>query len=271
MDVFCKEFTPFGQLSLHEVCFWLHIMRDHALFIKMALDCDNQELRQEADTIYQAFADLENSAQEIGCDDDLMVLIERAIPVVKRFFAFKRHLLHLVMECRIHSHNPAAFYDHVSREALYFLKVMQRIDDCRKNPAEAMTGEMVFWTKILFEHIMFFLNMLDLSERQTAAKAVEMSKQMEELHFAAHDYNHMLWRFHPASSFSRYTGEVAAATEELRDFKAAVSALISECCLNSTMPPEMAEHVLHEAEHFLHVIELIAGQLVPSPAAKCED
>ena len=269
MGIFCKEFKPFTLVSLEQIRFWLHVMKDHAIFIKAGLGCEETALREEADRFYSQFEALEKMACKADCDD-FMDLLGQICPVVKRFFAFKRHLLHLALECSVVTHNPALFYDHISREAMYFLELLERTEECLKYPVDSMTGETVFWTKIMADHLMFILANLDPSERQLADKAVCFNKMFNELNLQTRDFDSMLWRFTPVNSFGRLVEDVEVNTEQLRDFKEEIANFLKQCCVNAQMPAEMAEHVTREAEYFLDILSIIDSQLTDCETTDCD-
>lgn len=268
MDIFCREFKPYVMLCLDQIRFWVGIMKDHAKFIKAGLGCCETELRDEADRFYGIFESLEKLACKADCDD-FMDIVPEITAAVRRFFTYKRHLLHLALECRLDTHNPPLFYDHISKEALYFLKLLERMDECLKYPVDSMTGETVFWTKQMADHLMFMLAHLDPSERQLAEKAVTFNKQFDQLQLQARDFDYMLWRFEPAHSFSRYIEDVETNTESLRELQEAIINLLKECCVVSHLPLAMAEHVQKETEHFLHTLEIIGEQLEPCGSCEC--
>jgi hypothetical protein len=60
---------------------------------------------------------------------------------------------------------------------------------------------------------------------------------------------------------SRFTDEVIDSTRGLRDFKATAYSLMKECKLLILAPPELAEHVMEEAEHFLEAITAVRQTL----------
>lgn len=269
MDIFCKEFKPYLTLCRDQIRFWVCIMQEHAAFIKAGLACCETELRDEADRFKAIFERLEKLVCETECDDVRDIVTEVA-SAVRRFFAFKRHLLHLALKCCLDTHDPALYYDHISREALYFLRLLERMEECLKFPVEAMTGETVFWTKIMAEHLIFMLAQLDPSERQLTEKAMAFNKQFDQLQLQARDFDYMLWRFEPAHSFSRYIEDLETNTEQLREFQEMVISLLKECCMVSHLPIELAEHIQKETEHFLYTLEVIQEQLEPCCSCECK-
>jgi hypothetical protein len=127
MDIFCRDVKPFAPLTMPEIKFWLRIMKEHALFIKFGLPCDQCELQEEAQCFFNVFADLEQRSLQVHCAEEFTRFTERTMVAVKNIFAFKRHILHLLIECKICG---GCLYplllDHISREALYFLKLLRK-------------------------------------------------------------------------------------------------------------------------------------------------
>lgn len=269
MDIFCKDFKPFAKLSLEQIRFWICIMKEHAAFIKAGLGCGECELRDEADRFYGVFESLEKLACQVDCDDFTDIIAEVAA-AVRKFFAFKRHLLHLALTCGVDTQNPPLFYDHISREAFYFMRLLERMEECLKYPVESMTGETVFWTKLMADHLMFMLAHIDPSEKQFAEKAVAFNKQFDQLNLQARDFDNMLWRFEPVPSFSRYIEDLTLNAEQLQELNHAAVGLVKGCCILSFLPLALAEHVQKETDYFLHTLEVIACQLEPCDVCKCK-
>lgn len=262
MDIFCKEVQPFVPLNVHEVRFWLRIMKEHSLFIKLGLPCDQTQLISEAQGFYNVFEDLENTAARINCDNNFERFIERVIIAVKNIFCFKRHLLHLLIECKIRGGaNYPLLIDHVSREAMYFLKVLGKIQDGEmKYPVDAIVSENVFWLRIMADHLKFIRGLLDPSEREVLNTSNILSDKFDQLQLHARDFDSMLWHFRPNNDFARFEREVTNSTIELRNFKATAEELIQQCAVLSLIPPLLADHVRREAEHFLEILEMIQSE-----------
>ncbi len=276
MEIICREVRPYPPLDMHQVRFWLRIMKEHALFIRLGLPCDQKELRKEAQCFYDLFAALEGKACQIGCDDAFRALVEEIMVAVKNFFAFKRHLLCLLVECRIRGGaNYPLLIDHISREALYFFKLLQKICDGEmKYPVDAIVSENVFWIRIMADHLKFIRGLLDPSERETLDQVQALSDRWDGLNLHARDFESMLWHMRPNNDFARFEKTVTDAATELRDFKATAQELIEQCAALSLIPPLLADHVRREAEHFLEILEAIRGDLAvcPAPAVvHCDD
>ncbi len=276
MEIICKEVRPYPPLDMHQVCFWLRIMKEHALFIKLGLPCDQTELRKEAQCFFDLFQKLEQKAGHVNCGDAFRAFVEEVMVAVKNLFAFKRHLLCLLVECKIRGGaNYPLLIDHISREALYFYKLLQKICDGEMEyPVDAIVGENVFWIRIMADHLKFIRGLLDPSERETFEQVQALSDKWDGLSLHARDFESMLWHMRPNNDFARFEQTVTDAAVELRDFKATAQELIERCSVLSLIPPLLADHVRREAEQFLRILEMIGGELGDchgSPIIRCDD
>ena len=274
MDIFCCDVKPFVRLTIHEIRFWLRIMKEHSLFIKLGLPCDQTKLIEEAQCFFNVFEDLEKKATRVNCDESFAQFVDCVIISVTNLFSFKRHLLHLLIECKIRGGaNYPLLIDHVSREAFYFLKILEKIRDGEmKYPIDAIVSENVFWLRIMADHLKFIRGLLDPSEREFVRQSDTMSDKFDQLQLHARDFDSMLWHFRPNNDFLRFEKDVTAATQRLREFKAAAEELITNCAVLSLIPPLLADHVRREAEHFLEILELIQSELMEdceSPIIHC--
>lgn len=263
MDIFCRDVMPFVCPNMPEIAFWLRIMKEHSLFIKLGLPCDQERYICEADKFYHVFEDLEKRAKMIGCDDDFRHFVCDVIVAVKNIFSFKRHLLHLYIECKIRgTTNYPLLLDHISREAMYFLKILEKAQDGpMQYPVDSIVSENVFWLRIMADHAKFIRGLIDPSERELFDRASQFSDQFDQLQLHARDLDSMLWHFRPNNDLDRFEQTVTTATASLRDFKAAARDLLQNCSALALFPPLLADHVRREAEHFLEVLSMIKDEL----------
>lgn len=275
MEILCREVRPFAPLNMRAICFWLRIMKEHALFIKLGLPCDQTELICEAEKFMKRFAELERMACGVNCDEDFAQFVAMVDVAVQEIFCFKRHLLHLLVECRIRGGaNYPLLIDHVSREALYFHKLLGKIRTGEmKFPVDSIVAENVFWLRHMADHAKFIRGLLDPSEREAFEQAQAFSDRFDQLNLHARDLESLLWHSRPNNDLVKFERTVTDATTELRDFKAAAEELIKQCSVLSLIPPLLADHVRREAEHFLEILELIQAELMESqqsPIVHCE-
>ena len=267
VDIFCQDVIPYVCPNMHEIRFWLRIMKEHSLFIKLGLPCDQENLIQEAEKFYRVFEDLERRSRMVNCDSTFKCFVEDVIVAVKHIFAFKRHLLHLYVECRIiGSANYPLLLDHISREAMYFLKILNKVHDGEMQyPVDSIVSENVFWLRIMADHAKFVRGLLDPSERELVGQADAFSNEFDQLQLHARDLDSMLWNFRPTNDLVRFENTVETATMRLRDFKATAKELLDRCAALALFPPLLADHVRREADHFLEILELIEQDLAQMP------
>jgi Protein of unknown function (DUF2935). len=276
MEILCKEVKPYPQLDMCQVRFWLRIMKEHALFIRLGLPCDQVALRKEAQCFYELFEGLEHNAEQVACGEAFHAFVAEVKVAVKNIFCFKRHLLSLLIECKIRGGaNYPLLIDHISREALYFYKLLQKIcEGDMQHPVDSIVSENVFWIRIMADHLKFIRGLLDPSEHETLEQTQALSDKWDQLNLHARDLESLLWHMRPTNELMRFEKTVTDAAVNIRDFKATAEKLIKECSLFSLIPPLLADHVRREAEHFLEILEMIKADLAecaPSPIIHCDD
>lgn len=264
MDIFCRGVKPFPSLTLPQAVFWLGIMREHALFIDLGLPCGETGLKAEARHFIDDFARLEACAARVDCEEDFNRLVADITPVVRNFFCFKRHLLHLLIECRLCG---GCLYpllvDHLSREAFYFLKLLKK---CGAGPmacpVDAMVSENILWVRATADHLKFLRGFIDPSERAAVAEAVLLGEKFDHLNLQARDLASMLWHYRPNNDLIRFERDLRLAACQARDFAATAESLVGRCAALAILPPLLADHVRREEEHFLAVLELMRKYLL---------
>lgn len=269
MDIFCPQVKPYECLNLSRVQFWLRIMKEHSLFMKLGFACSDVELIRQAQQFYDEFAALEEQSQKVNCDEDFVAFVDKVMVAVKNIFIFKRHVLHLIVHCQIGGYNYPLLIDHISREAMYFSKLLGKIrDGDMKHPVDSIVSDNVFWLRHMADHARFIAGLLDPSERDFIEKANEFAVQFERLQLQARDLDSMLWHSSPDGDLARFEKDVTKETTKIRDFKKAARDLIASCRVVSLIPPLLADHVLREAEYFLQVLEGIQEDLMCEETAQ---
>jgi hypothetical protein len=262
LDILCPQVKPYECLNLKRVQFWLRIMKEHSLFMKLGFSCSDGGLIRQAEQFYNEFAAFEKQSQNIHCDEEFMNFVDCIMPAIKNIFAFKRHVLHLIVHCEIGGYNYPLLIDHISREAMYFCKLLGKIQDGdMKYPVDSIVSDNVFWLRHMADHARFIAGLLDPSERGFVEKANAFAVEFEQLQLQARDLDSMLWHSCPNNNLVRFEKDVTAATIKIRDFKKAARDLIASCKVISLIPSLLADHVLREAEYFLKILEEIQQDL----------
>jgi hypothetical protein len=262
LDIFCFEVVPYEPLNLRRVQFWLRIMKEHSLFMKLGFSCDDVNLIQKAEKFYGLFEEMQKDSQRIQNEEEFMCFVKEIMGPVQNLFIFKRNLLHQIVECKIGGFNYPLLIDHISREAMYFYKILEKIQDGDlEYPVDSIVSDNVFWLRHMADHARFIAGLLDPSERGFVDKANAFAGQFEQLELQARDLDSMLWHSRPNHDLVRFEKEATAATVQIRDFKEAARDLIKACQVVSLIPSLLADHVMREAEYFLEVLSVIQEDL----------
>lgn len=283
--------APVPPLNMEEVKFWLEIMREHALFIKMGLPCESTSLISEAECFYKEFGALYNRAEKVASEKKFAELVDNALDTVAEFLRFKRHLLQQVLLCKLIGNNPPLFLDHMAREAEYVLALFGKIKECHsKNYHLSKARENVFWLRIMADHTKFIEGHIDPSERIIMNMVGDFSTEFDNLFLQANDFYSMLQ--HPSQLplvtvsskkkskkkhqystttclphlnppvYGRFIHDVRSATLRLRDFKKALYTMVENCRIASILPALLADHVRREADHFLMILTMMEKGLI---------
>ncbi|TCP68748.1 DUF2935 family protein [Heliophilum fasciatum] len=255
--------SPVSNPDMDEIRFWLRIMMEHSLFMKIGFPCTELELIRRAGEFQKGFQELLNESERVH-PSQMADFIKKTIYWVECLRAFKRHVLHIVITCgfKLGGYNYPLLLDHISREAEYFLLVLRKAETGETGtPIQSIIQENVFWLRIMSDHSKFIRSLLDQSERQLANQSQAFSDEFDTLLAQARDLEGMLWDFKKIPTLSRFEGDVKGATRRLRDFKQAAKELLENCAALSLIPVALADHVRREAEHFLMIIDRIEHEL----------
>ncbi len=295
--------SNFIRESLRQNLFWLRIMMEHAIFIRLGLPCEDEALRSEARRLEEEFSRLLNQARCIRLRPNSRSTVERlnreAINLTTAIIDFKSRVLKLIICCDITTgFNFPLLIDHLRREAIFFRTSLIRLqEEINVGPVETLIQEELFWLRIMADHSKFILHLLDPSERRFTEIAESFSQRFDQLRLHARDFESMLvpqtfensllddadiFQTRPGvlgeglpepfsiGTLERFTDEAVAATKELRDFKKTALELITNCRVLSIISPLLADHVLREAVRAIEDITLFEKRL-PAPCSRIVD
>jgi hypothetical protein len=254
----------FIERSLTENKFWLRIMKEHALFLGEGMNRNDKDLIQQTDRFYYYFEQQEKRAHQTPESvTAVRKLNEDSIQLVYGFRNFKRNLLILIINGKVHGFNFPLLVDHIAREAEYFMNTLQKFNNGILEPIQdAIIHENVFWLRIMMEHSRFIASLLDPSERNLVTAARKFGDDFETLLNQARDVESMLYHKKPTYPIiGKMNKDSESATEELRKFKKAGLELIKSSQIRSVINPLLADHVVREAEHFLFMIRVLEERL----------
>jgi hypothetical protein len=254
----------FIERSLTENKFWLRIMKEHALFLGEGMNRNDKDLIQQTDRFYYYFEQQEKRAHQTPESvTAVRKLNEDSIQLVYGFRNFKRNLLILIINGKVHGFNFPLLVDHIAREAEYFMNTLQKFNNGILEPIQdAIIHENVFWLRIMMEHSRFIASLLDPSERNLVTAARKFGDDFETLLNQARDVESMLYHKKPTYPIiGKMNKDSESATEELRNFKKAGLELIKSSQIRNVINPLLADHVVREAEHFLFMIRVLEERL----------
>ncbi len=248
---------PVPPLDCEEIKFWLQIMEEHALFIKTGLPFDKPDLIEEAAAFEKEFKAFRLRAEKLQSEKKFAELVADIIGTLKEFIRFKKLLLGMSLTNRLGSALPPLFFDHLIREAEYFMAILEKLR-AGKKLAVVKALEVDFWLRIMADHTKFIDSRIDPSERSLIGVGRGYEVEFDDLSMQARDYVSFFEHHHnEVPAFGRFLQDSRSATMRLRDFKQAVHEMIVKCKILSTIPATMADHVRREAEHFLLVLAMM--------------
>ena len=256
---------PVISVNLEELKFWLSIMQEHALFIKAGLPVNRKEAIQEAQEFYRCFGALLAKANTISSDKKFAELIRQSAEKVEDFYRFKRRLLQVAMRGELGGALYPSMLDHLSREAEYFLRLLESMNDCKAFRLWPKTKEASFWIRLMSDHSDFIRQMLDPSEAILIDTTEGFSGEFDELFRQSIDFTSMLRSANGGvPAFGRFLQDSRVAGMRLRDFKRALHTMLEEKKVLSLMTPLFADHIRREADHFLMVLAMLENDLQTS-------
>jgi hypothetical protein len=146
--------------------------------------------------------------------------------------------------------NYPLLIDHILREARFYLRMIQRLQSREEiNARKEAYEQETFWNRIMAEHSKFIRGLLDPTEETLINTANNFGKELDALTAEAQQ---AMDRTLPVS---RVTNDSLKATRDIRDFKSKSTQGLLECKIKSIIIPLMGDHVLREANHYLHLLE----------------
>ncbi len=281
----------FIEESLRQNKFWLRIMKEHALFIRLGLPCDEKDLITQALKLEKLFNDLLEKLQNL-CNPspkNIREFNQEVIEALNKIIAFKTTVLNKLLFCRLGGANYPLLIDHIRREAIRFRTILIRLqNNIDLLPAQDALQEEIFWLRIMGDHARFIAHLLDPSERRLVEQAEKFGEEFEVLRLQARDLESMeapkifekwllpedllsqpvppnigvgLPNAFVTPRLKRFNNEVIDAVKEIRNFKQTALQLIENCTVLSIIPPLLADHVLREAEMALVDLSLVGQRL----------
>lgn len=184
------------------------------------------------------------------------VLNQRAIELTSALIQFKRNLLDAVLTCKVYTTNYPLLIEHILREAILYLHMVQRLQNQESIdfPREAYELE-AFWNRQMAEHALFIRGLLDPSEYNLIVTSNDFACEFNKLTAEA------IKALNKTLPKKYVTEESLDATKRLRDFKRQGTQGILECKIRSIIIPLLGDHVLREANHYLRLLKLFESKV----------
>jgi hypothetical protein len=261
--------APLPPLNGEEVCFWLHILEDHATFLRAGLLGAYPALADKAKNFHQEIHTLRCRAEQSRKVTDIVC---QALPVLMNFYQFQRQILNQMIICQMHSSLYPLQLDHLIRENGYAIRLFEKISIGPRTIVNTTAQENLFWVRIMEDHTQFMGDLIDPSERNIVATARSFTREFDELYLQGRDFVSLLDRCHQdVPAFLRYLGDTRRALIRLRDFKTMAVELICECRLVGILPQALADHLRREAEHYLMILAMFQKNMIDQEAVSEEE
>ena len=235
---------PLEPLNIEEVRFWLRILEEHAIFIAASLPYTSTGLIDEAQGYKDVFWKLRQRADKISNEKKLMELLNDAYKAVCDFARYNRLLVQSAIKCNLSGSGNPLSLDHMAREAEYVMRLFDKIAaKTAAAPSGLKVGEIIFWLRLMTEHMKFIRLKLDPSERGLNHTAERFAREFDDLLLQAQDYSSLLTGVKgEIKAFRRFIQDVRVAVMRHRDFNKALLDMQEECSLLSAMPALYADH-----------------------------
>lgn len=187
--------------------------------------------------------------------EQVFLLNQDAIAATTQLAAFKAQLLQDVLACRLFTNNYPLLLDHILREAHFYLRMLNRLQNRESvNRVEDMIEQEIFWNRIMAEHAKFIRGLLDPTEVQLFNTAHNFALEFDKLEAEAQALTTQPGRL------PQLTTETREATRRIRDFKHQGTEGIVQCKIRSIAFPLLGDHVVREASHYLRLLRMFREQ-----------
>ena len=184
------------------------------------------------------------------CDDwaglrrQVRNLNRTALKLLDGLIAFKENILSRVLCGELFTVNYPLLIEHILREAKLYRRYVEILEREGGLPRQSMRETECFWNQIMMEHAQFIRGLLDPCEDDLIHTADDFArKYCALLEVSRSTQNKLL------------TQKSLDETRKFRDFKTAGAKGIQECKIRSIILPLLADHVLREANHYIHLLE----------------
>ncbi len=173
-----------------------------------------------------------------------------AISSVTALISFKTMLFNALTSCKIFLNTYWLLLDHIIREAKLFLSQLTRLQNRMELvPPQELAQQEAFWNTIMAEHSKFIRGLLDPTEVALFDQANQFAHQFDRLTAGAMQAQDQM------ALLPQITAASLEETRKVRDFNAAGTSGLLSCSIKAIIVPLLGDHVLREANHFIHLLQ----------------
>lgn len=212
---------------------------------------------------------------------------QSALRLIEGLISFKEDILKNVLHCQMFTLNYPSLIEHIIEEAkryCCYINMLEKDNDLCDESVKEAEG---FWNHIMMEHALFIRGLLDPCETElinsadcfakeyaqllnascdahnkTIASATEINRNMHSKNITQEQNRSIYGRaFTPEVEGNKASHSKPAMLDSLeltvkfQNFKQAGIQGIQQCKIRSIILPLLADHVLREANHYIHVLK----------------
>ena len=186
-------------------------------------------------------------------------LNQRAIILTRRLIKFKTLVLKEMLTCKTFTYNFPLLIRHIRREAAFFVKHLERLQQRRAiSTRREIIEEKLFWDRIMAEHSLFIAHLLDPTEKALIHQADAFANEFSRLRRQVVNAQKAGMT---NSKLRTLVQKEKTAARNIARFKSAAEVGILGCKIESIIIPLLADHVLREADHFLRILKQAEGAI----------
>ena len=177
-------------------------------------------------------------------------LNNNAIAAAYSIINLKTVILNGMLDLRLYSTSYPLLIDHIRREANLYINILKKLQKRKdKNIIKDAIKQEAFWNRIMAEHAKFIRGYLDPTEDELIEIANNFGNQFDNLTKEALELTEHV------NNLPEVTDESLKATIKIRDFKVQGTKGFLNGKIKSIALPLLADHVLREANHYLHLLK----------------
>lgn len=237
------------------IAFWIRDHLEHGSFFDREISHHELEIARENQ---DAMGRLNSILVKADCKSvDVGNLLDVSRHETRQWRDLLVHTMDKHMRCELIISTPHLLMEHMIREADESLRVYDLIQSGgRVSPADASVHENHFWLRVMAEHLGFIRHYSDPFNFKLNRRIDSMTQTFYDLYLQADVFRGSVKKprtMYPA--LSHFNQETIARAKDLEKFKLELDALIKECSVLTTSPPDLLEHIAREAHHFYRNLE----------------